>query len=80
MGLSILIFAENKRSIKTKHMEKGIIVKDVDGCSTWTVPRAVFTHKPIYIITGERSVPLSLGLAAYCTLVDNFGELTAGVS
>jgi hypothetical protein len=26
-------------------------------------------------VTGERSVPLPLGLAAYCTLVDSFGGL-----
>jgi hypothetical protein len=26
-------------------------------------------------VTGETSVPLPLGLAAYCTLVDSFGGL-----
>ena len=29
--------------------------------------------------TGERSVPLPLGLAAYCTLVDSFSGSKAGL-
>jgi hypothetical protein len=38
-------------------------------------PWAMFsTHKPIRM-TGERSVPLSSGLAICCTLADSFGGL-----
>ena len=39
----------------------------------WTMSN----HKPTSI-TGGRSVPLLLGLAAYCTLTDPFSGLTAG--
>ena len=34
----------------------------------------MFARNPISV-TGEQSVPLLLGLAAYCTLADSFGGL-----
>ena len=34
----------------------------------------MFTRNPISV-TGERSIPLPLALAAYCTLVDSVGGL-----
>lgn len=40
------------------------------GCCQWNM----FNDKPIRI-TVERSVPLPLGLATFCTLVDTFGRL-----
>jgi len=40
------------------------------GCHQW----GMFTHK-LTRMAGERSVPLSSGLAIYCTLVDYFGGL-----
>ena len=67
------IFVQKNWSKEIKHVEKGIIIEDVDRCSTSTV--IVVTHKPIGI-TGERSLPLPLGLAAYFTLADSCSGLT----
>ena len=39
----------------------------------------MFTHR-LLSITGERYVPLQLGLATYLTLTDSSSELTTGGS
>ena len=65
-----------------KDVENGIVIEGVDRCSTWSVARGpccMVIQKPIDI-TGEGSVPLPSGLAAYFTLADSSGGLTMGCS
>ena len=42
----IFVFAEKKRPIEIKYVEKGVIIEDVDGCSTWSV-----AHGPCLLTT-----------------------------